>query len=177
MKFLIPTAAVSGLLVSAAANAADIEVSVESPRLSVAEYHRPYAAIWVERPDQSVAANVAVWYQLQDTPKGEKGATWLKDLRTWWRKSGRDLTLPVDGVSGATRPPGVHRLTFKGSRAGLAELAPGSYQLVVEMTREVGGREIVRVPFQWPARAAAAPASGKAQGSHEIGQVQVTVRP
>jgi len=173
MKMRLP-AALSGFL-AGAAHAADLEVSVEIPRLNVAEYHRPYVALWVERPDQSVAVNLAVWYQLQDTAKGEKGATWLKDLRTWWRKAGRDLTLPVDGVTGATRPPGTHSLTFKGSRAGLAQLAPGSYALVVEMTREVGGREIIRVPFEWPASGGAQTA--KARGSHEIGQVQITVKP
>ncbi len=67
-------AALSGLLLGPLA-AADLEISVEIPRLNVAEYHRPYTAIWIERPDQSFAANLAVWYQLQDTAKGEKGAT------------------------------------------------------------------------------------------------------
>lgn len=174
MKYILPSAALSGLLLSpGAARAADLEVSVEIPQLKVAEYHRPYAAIWLEKPDQTFAGNLAAWYQLQDSGKGEKGSSWLKDLRTWWRKSGRDLALPVDGVSGATRPPGVHRITFKGSRADLAALSPGSYQLVVEVARETGGREIVRIPFQWPAPGQPA----KGQGSHEIGQVQVTVKP
>ena len=171
-SILISALALSGLLA-----AAELDLSVEIPRLAVAEYHRPYVAIWVERPDQSFAANLAVWYQLQDTPKGEKGATWLKDLRSWWRKSGRDLNLPVDGVSGATRPPGVHKVSFKGSHRGLASLAPGAYHLVVEMARETGGRELVRVPFQWPAPAGQPAPTAKAQGSHEIGQVLVTVKP
>ncbi|MCC6539729.1 MAG: DUF2271 domain-containing protein [Bryobacterales bacterium] len=175
MKLVLPSAALSGLLMTSARalHAADLEVSVEIPQLKVAEYHRPYGAIWIEKNDQAFAGNLAVWYQLRDSEKGEKGSTWLKDLRTWWRKSGRDLTLPVDGVSGATRPPGAHRLTFKGSRAALAALAPGEYQLVVEMAREVGGREIVRIPFKWPAGGAPA----QAQGAHEIGQVQVIVKP
>jgi hypothetical protein len=173
MKLVLSSAALSGLLISSPAGAADLEILVEVPRPGVAEYHRPYAAIWIEKPDQSFAANLAVWYQLQDTAKGEKGATWLKDLRTWWRKSGRELSLPVDGVSGATRPPGVHKLNFPGSRAALAALAPGSYQLVVEMAREAGGREILRIPFEWPRQ----PAPAQGQGSHEIGKVQLTVKP
>jgi hypothetical protein len=152
--------------------AADLEVNVEIPRLSVAEYHRPYVAMWIERPDQSVAANLAVWYDLQ-TSKAEKGTTWLKDLRQWWRKMGRDLTMPVDGVSGATRPPGAHAVTFRGSRGPLSDLAPGSYQLVIEASREVGGRELLRVPFQWPASGTPA----KVAGQHELGQVQVNVKP
>lgn len=159
---------------TAGAFAADIEVSVEIPKLQVAEYHRPYIAIWVEKPDQSVGANLNVWYDLKSNAKAEAGSTWLKDLRLWWRKSGRDLTMPVDGVSGATRAPGKHVLLFKANKPGLAQLPPGDYQLVVEAAREVGGREVVKVPFHWPQ------ASGKpleAKGQHELGTIQVTVKP
>lgn len=167
------SAAAAGLLTAPLMVAAELEVKVEIPRINVAEYHRPYVAMWIEKPDQSFAANLTVWYDLQTT-KAEKGTTWLKDLRMWWRKSGRELAMPVDGVSGATRPPGVHPVVFKGSRAPLATLAPGSYELVVEAAREVGGREVVRIPFQWPAK------SGqpmKAHGRSELGQVQLVVKP
>ena len=166
-------AAVTGLLTTPLMFAADMEISVEIPRFNVAEYHRPYVAMWVEKPDQSFAANLAVWYDLQTT-KAEKGTTWLKDLRMWWRKSGRELTMPVDGVSGATRPPGVHPVVFKGSKGALATLAPGAYELVVEASREVGGREVVRIPFQWPSKTAQ---PLKAQGRSELGQVQLVVKP
>lgn len=169
---IVLPAALTGLL-GPTLTAADLEVQVDIPRLSVAEYHRPYVAIWIERADQTVAGNLAVWYDLQ-TSKTEKGTTWLKDLRQWWRKSGRELTMPVDGVSGATRPPGSHVVAFRGNRGVLADLPAGSYQLVIEAVREVGGRELLRVPFQWPA-ASAQPA--KAQGQHELGLVQVKVKP
>ena len=159
-------------LMSTPAAAADLALTVEIPAMSVAEYHRPYVAIWVERSDQTVAANLAVWYAL--TGQNNEGTKWLKDLRQWWRRSGRDLTMPVDGVSGATRAPGQHAVTFSGVSGPLASLAPGSYQLVVEAAREVGGREIVEVPFTWPAQAAA---SANAKGSAELGAVIVNVRP
>ncbi|MCC7499237.1 MAG: DUF2271 domain-containing protein [Bryobacterales bacterium] len=175
MKTLLPSAALTGLLVSPVLTGAELEITFEIPQIQVAEYHRPYAAIWIERADQSVAADLAVWYMLKNSAKGEQGDTWLKDLRTWWRKSGRNQTLPIDGVTGATRPPGVHKLSFKDSGPQLASLAPGAYHVVVEVAREVGGRELVRVSFQWPA--SKAPATAKAQGSHEIGGVQVTVKP
>jgi hypothetical protein len=168
MRILLPAAVLSltGL------SAADLDVTVEIPRLNVAEYHRPYVAMWIEKPDQSVAVNLAVWYD-QQTNKNEKGTTWLKDLRQWWRKSGRELTMPIDGVSGATRPPGAHVITFRGTKGPMAALAPGSYQLVIEAAREVGGRELVKIPFQWPA-ASAQPATAK--GEHELGQVQLKVK-
>jgi hypothetical protein len=153
--------------------AADIEVTLEIPRLNVAEYHRPYVAMWVERADQSVAANLSVWYD-QKTAKSEPGSTWLKDLRLWWRKAGRELKMPVDGVSGATRPPGTHQVVFRASKSALAGLPPGSYQFVIEAVREVGGRELLRVPFQWPSPPAQ-PAAVK--GEHELGQIKVSVKP
>ena len=58
MRTLIPVA-VTGLMVGQA-QAADLSVRIEIPRLNVAEYHRPYVAVWVEGPDQKVAANLAV---------------------------------------------------------------------------------------------------------------------
>src|SRR5690606_6386101 len=122
-------------------NAAELSLDVEIPRLEVAEYHRPYVAVWIEREDASVAANLAVWYQ-QDKPdnRGESGTKWLPDLRQWWRRSGRALTLPVDGVTGATRPVGTHTLQFSSDSAPLNALGAGQYNVVIEAAREVGGR-------------------------------------
>lgn len=172
MKALFP-AALSGLL-TAPLMAGDLNVTVEIPRLNVAEYHRPYVAIWVEKPDQTFAANLAVWYDVKKTTGNEPGTTWLKDMRQWWRRSGRELHMPIDGLSGATRPAGSHQLTFSGSKSPLASLPPGSYQLVVEAAREVGGRELLKVPFQWPAKS---PQAAKAQGEHELGAITVNVKP
>jgi hypothetical protein len=160
-------------VLSAPLMAADLNITVEIPRLSVAEYHRPYVAMWIERPDQSVAANLAVWYDIQPKSK-EDGTTWLKDMRTWWRRSGRELKMPVDGVSGATRPPGTHQLTFSGAKPPMASLAPGSYHVVVEAAREVGGRELLRVPFEWPVKS---PQIQKAKGEHELGAITVSLKP
>lgn len=160
-------------LMGAEAQTGDLEVSVELPRLSVAEYHRPYVAVWVARPDHSVAANLAVWYQQEGGPEGE-GETWLKDMRQWWRRIGRDLDMPVDGVSGPTRAPGQHVLSFEGETSPLAELAPGDYVLHVEAAREVGGRELVRIPFSWGGDAAQ---SQTVSGETELGAVTLTLTP
>lgn len=151
--------------------AADLAFKVEIPRLTVAEYHRPYVSIWLEKADQSFAANVAVWYDIK--MRNNEGTKWLKDMRTWWRKSGRDLSMPVDGISGATRAPGEHAVQFTDA-AVLSKLAPGEYSLVLEATREVGGREVVKVPFVWPPKAAT---TTQAAGQHELGAVSVTVKP
>lgn len=166
------TLALGGLL-AAPACAATLEVEVEIPKLNVAEYHRPYVAIWIEGADQQVAANLAVWYQSRDTAEGH-GTKWLPDLRQWWRKSGRALQLPVDGVTGPTRPAGRHALSFSDQQPQLKRLAPGDYTLVVEAAREVGGRELLKIPFRWPASSAQ---GGKAQGGSELGTITLATRP
>ena len=152
--------------------AADVKMSIEIPRLNVAEYHRPYVAIWLERPDQSFVGNVAVWYDLK--LKDNEGTKWLKDLRQWWRRSGRELTMPVDGLSTATRPPGEHQINVALDRAPFAGLGAGEYQVVIEAAREVGGREILRIPVQWPPKASE---TLKIKGEHELGAVAVDLKP
>ncbi len=166
------TIALSGLLATPA-YAATLDINVEIPKLNVAEYHRPYVAVWIEGADQKVAANLSVWYQQTSNSEGH-GTKWLPDLRQWWRKSGRSLKVPVDGVTGPTKPVGKHALSFS-DKQHLAKLAPGQYTLVVEAAREVGGRELLKIPFIWPANGA--PQSGKAQGATELGTVTLTVKP
>lgn len=168
LKFLAATS-LSGLAASPAL-AAGIAVSVEVPRLSVAEYHNPYIAFWLEDEAGAHVKDLAVWY---DTGMAnEEGETWLKDVRQWWRRSGRALELPMDGLSRPTRAPGTHDMAF--DAAALGELAPGQYTLVVEAMREVGGREMLEIPFAWP------PAQAEtlnAQGETELGAVALTVNP
>lgn len=173
------TRALAGLLgvlplicIALPATAAELSVKVQIPSLQVAEYHRPYVAIWVERPDQSIAADLAVWYQTD--AKKEDGTQWLKDLRQWWRRGGREQQMPMDGVTGATRPVGEHSLNFKSDGKHLAKLAPGTYGLVVEAVREVGGREQLRIPFEWPAKQQQ---HATAQGKTELGAVTLDVAP
>ncbi|MDX2234160.1 MAG: DUF2271 domain-containing protein [Hyphomonadaceae bacterium] len=162
-------AAVFAGLAVPAAWADDLTVTFEVPRLRTAEYHAPYVAIWIERADQTSAGTLAVLYDV--AAPNNAGAEWLKDLRTWWRKAGRDMTLPADGLSGATRPPGRHTMTFDGARSALRTLPPGAYTLAVEAARELGGREVVRAPFMWGAPGAAATATG----ASELGVVSVVV--
>lgn len=159
-------------LVGAPAVAADLNVGIEIPRLNVAEYHRPYVAVWVERTDQTVAANLSVWYDLK--LKNNEGTKWLKDMRQWWRRSGRGLDMPVDGVSSATRPVGKHKLSFTEGAAPLGKLAPGEYKLFVEAAREVGGRELLQIPFQWPPAKAQ---TLQAQGASELGEIVLELKP
>jgi hypothetical protein len=157
-------------LVSGWAVAADLSVKFDLPQLNVAEYHKPYVAIWLERADQSVAANLAVLYDLKKDAAGDK---WVKDLRTWWRKAGRDAKFPLDGVSGATRPAGSQTMKFDGAKHGLDKLPAGDYKLVVEASREAGGRELVKVPFTWTGKGKVA---ANAAGREELGAVALELQ-
>lgn len=150
---------------------AEALLKIQLPRLDIAEYHKPYVAAWIEKAsDQSFAGNVALWYDVGKRNNG--GAKWLKDMRSWWRKSGHDAPV-VDGVTGATRTAGEHAINLLDARA-VAALAPGRYDVVVEAARENGGREVLRVPFEWPLKKAQ---SAQAQGQGELGTVAIDARP
>tara|TARA_R110000823_G_scaffold307678_4_gene430954 strand:- start:10268 stop:10768 length:501 start_codon:yes stop_codon:yes gene_type:complete len=140
------------------AAAASIDVSVEIPDIDIAEYHRPYVAVWLENDARQPVAHLALWLEQEK---------WHRDLRAWWRRGGSALRLPVDGVSGATRRPGHYRVTTT------LELEQGSrYVLNVEAVREVGGRELLRIPFVWRG----ATFNGSAEGVDELGAVTLIVK-
>jgi hypothetical protein len=173
VRYSLAVPAIAALF-GAPALAAGLGANIEIPRLDASEYHRPYVAAWIERADNSVAATVAVWYDVRtrtNNPEGE-GTKWLKDLRQWWRRTGRELQVPIDGVTGATKPAGKHAVSL--SNANLAKLAPGAYKFVVEAAREVGGREVVSIPFQWPPTKADQP---MASGSSELGEIKIDLKP
>jgi hypothetical protein len=151
---------------AAPAAAVTVEMTVTVPQIRVAEYHRPYVAIWLEQPGQPGIRTLAVWYDHDNRENG--GLKWLNDLRSWWRKGGRDSAKPADAVTGATRAPGPQRV-----RLDLGALKPGNYVLAVEAAREKGGRELINLPFAWDGKNAAASASG----TSELGQVSATIKP
>lgn len=170
MRFFITTAL--STLAAGSAIAGEASVTIDIPRLNVVEYHRPYVAIWVESADGGKITNLAVWY---DTKlKDNEGTKWLKDMRQWWRRTGRELTLPADGLSSPTRAPGAQQISFDSASKPLTELAPGRYNLVIEAAREVGGRELLQVPFDWPPKA---PVILSAKGENELGTITLKLTP
>lgn len=165
---LILTGLPATALIAGPAFAQTMDVQVAIPRMSTAEYHAPYVAMWVDGAGQP-ARTLSIWYDYDNREAG--GKKWLADVRGWWRASGRSLSLPANGVSGATRTPGVQKISFPAAK--FAGMKPGSYSLVIETAREDGGREAVRVPFSWPANPGQ---SFKATGKSELGAVSVTFR-
>jgi hypothetical protein len=156
-----PALLVLTAVIAAPATAGTVTVTI--PRLNVAEYHRPYVAVWVEPAGGGPARTLGVWY---DIKKGgqEPGTKWLADLRAWWRKGGRSMAMPANGISGATRAPGQHSIVLP------ADLKPGAYVLNVEAARETGGRELVQVPLTVPN------GQGRASGKVELGAVTLSAR-
>ena len=121
-KSLLVFCALAGGLATTLTSAAQLEIEVQIPRLQVAEYHRPYVALWLEQDDQH----------------------------------------------------GTHRLQLDGAQAPLEKLEPGAYVLVIEAAREVGGRELLRLPFQWPPQQSL---TSSALGNSELGRVRLSVSP
>lgn len=148
-------------------------VTIEIPKMNVSEYHRPYVAAWIQDENRKAVANLAVWYQMKDSKEGA-GTKWLPDLRQWWRRSGRSLEMPVDGVSGASRPAGKHSLSFALNDPRLADIPSGKYILFIEAAREVGGREVLEIPFDWPITK---DFSTKVAGEEELGEVSLKLHP
>ncbi|WEK46572.1 MAG: DUF2271 domain-containing protein [Candidatus Andeanibacterium colombiense] len=163
-RVLIAGIAAAGASAPALAGTAELTVTV--PQLKVAEYHRPYVAIWLEQAGQPAIRTLAVWYDYDNRENG--GTKWLRDLRSWWRKGGREAAKPADALTGATRAPGVQRV-----KLDLGALKPGSYTLVLEAAREEGGRELVSLPFNWNGKGAKAAAAGKT----ELGAISAIIKP
>jgi hypothetical protein len=145
-------------------------VEVEIPRMNVAEYHRPYVAIWLEDSKRK-ATQIALWYDLD--MKDAEGKKWLKDIRQWWRRIGRKAEQPFDGLTSATKGPGEYAISIDLNAKHLKKLPAGEYQLRIEASREVGGKEVLNIPLSLPVQSNEYPL--QAQGSTELGAVKVTL--
>lgn len=156
-----PFMLVGGLIAAPVAAAGTVNVTI--PQLKVAEYKKPYVAVWLEPAGGGAVRTLSIWYAVNKTGQ-EPGSKWLSDLRTWWRKGGRGLKLPADGISGATRAPGSYSIALPD------DVKPGAYVLNVEAARESGGREVVSVPISVPAK------SARAVGKIELGAVALSAK-
>lgn len=158
-------AALSALLVTAyaPARAEDGTIAFELPRQKVSTYRKPYVAIWLQDAEGKQVEVYDVFYD-----QAVQGKRWLPTLRTWWRRGGRAMAMPVSGVSRPTRGPGQYKV----SMGSLASLKPGTYAVVVEAVREKGGREVVKLPFEWREGKTIA---ASAEGSRELGRIAVSI--
>lgn len=160
------------VLVLPAHAATKSELEVEIPRINVAEYHPPYVAIWISDSKRKAVLNLALWYDVKLADK--EGEKWLKDLRMWWRRSGRALSFPIDGVTGATRRPGKAVLDLTPWQDELNALPAGDYSINVEAARELGGRELVSLPITLPI---SEQINTQESGQSELGTITLNMEP
>lgn len=131
-KCLIFVLALMSIL-STSVFAENIKTEFTIPEIKVNPYHRPYIAVWLETKTRKGVITLAIWSEQDD---------WLKDLRQWWRKIGRE-DHDYDAVSGATRKPDRYIVSLNTN--SLKEPLPkGVYYLNFESSREEGGRTFVR---------------------------------
>lgn len=149
----------SGLVLSATAS--ELEIALQLPKISEGQYHRPYVAVWVEDSSEKSVRLIEIWREKPD---------WIKDLRRFWRKTGRADQPLVDARTGATKGPGQYRLRWDGKDDQGVAVPNGEYQLVIEAAREHGGRQLVKQKFNWDGTAVAVSVAA----GNEIGQVQLS---
>lgn len=166
------TLSLLGLGLSLPAWAVDAQLSFNLPDQG-ARARRPYVAVWVEKAgSQDFVGNIAVWYDMRK-PNNVGATKWLPDLRTWWRVSGSKASFPIDGVSGATRAAGDQVIDLDASEL-MKKLPAGNYEVVMEVAREHGGHDLVRLPMAWPPRSAT---QADASGKEELGAVRLNLKP
>ncbi|MEM9310450.1 MAG: DUF2271 domain-containing protein [Pseudomonadota bacterium] len=138
-------------------------VTYEVPRQDVSNYRKPYIAVWLEDSARKQVKVYAVYFD-----QSSFGDKWLPDLKTWWRRGGRAMKTPVSGVTRPTRGPGEYKLKI----GSLSALPEGRYALVIEAARENGGREIVKMPFDWTQGEMVSVSSN---GSSELGRISLSI--
>lgn len=139
-------------------------VEYQIPALTVAEYRRPYAAVWITNADKQVVRQLLVH---------GNSLRWLREIPLWWRRYGRRDESMIDGLARPTPAPGQHMLVWDGRDDRGRKVAKGQYLLHLEVAREHGGRELVTVPFELSGQAFA----HQANGEREVGVVKVSFNP
>ncbi|MEM7199650.1 MAG: DUF2271 domain-containing protein [Planctomycetota bacterium] len=99
-------------------------------------YRRPYVAAWIEDAEGDPVRTLCLWIE---------GRRWLRDLKTWYRLHRNDPEL-IDTVSRATRRPGEYELVWDGKSNDHADLPAQDYVLCLEIAREHGTHQLMRVP-------------------------------
>jgi hypothetical protein len=114
---------------------AQMDIEFNIPNVEASAYTRPYVAVWIEDKQGKPVRTLQLWV-------GED--EWLKDLRSWWRKVGRNDRAVIDAVTSATKPVGQYHFTWDGLDQKGQPIEQGDYTFFAEVVREHGGRNIVR---------------------------------
>ncbi|AQS35917.1 putative periplasmic protein [Shewanella psychrophila] len=143
-----------------------LDVEINLPEITQGQYLRPYTAVWIENAKGKHVSTLALW-------RWDEGYKWLKDIRRWWRKAGREDSQLVDGVSSATRPEGKYLLHWDMTGVDGKTVPNGRYTLLVEVVREHGGRDLVRHKFELGSEEFTAHIAP----THETGEIKIHFQP
>jgi FAD:protein FMN transferase len=124
---------------------------------------RPYVAVWIEDADGKRVRTVAVW---GNAPK------YWPTLREWWKLARGDQAWAAT-ITRATRSAGQHRVAWDGMDDKGAPLPPGTYTVVLEVSREHGTYCVERGTIA----CVKAAAQGKIPAAAEFAEGQITFGP
>jgi len=120
-------------------SSAYMDIELILPNVVTSIYARPYVAVWIADTEGKSVRTIQLWVGKDE---------WLKDLRSWWRKVGRNDRAVVDAVTSATRPAGKYRFSWDGLDEQGERVEQGQYTFYVEVVREHGGRNYLRQKLQ-----------------------------
>ncbi|GLS91885.1 hypothetical protein GCM10007916_29550 [Psychromonas marina] len=120
-------------------SSAHMDIELILPNVVTSIYARPYVAVWIADTEGKSVRTIQLWVGKDE---------WLKDLRSWWRKVGRNDRAVVDAVTSATRPAGKYRFSWDGLDEQGERVEQGQYTFYVEVVREHGGRNYLRQKLQ-----------------------------
>ena len=129
----------ASLLFVPASLAAQHHIEIVLPSVDQANYERPYVAAWIANADNQTEEVLLLW-QAQER--------WVKELKYFWRRVLRKNPNVIDGVTGATRGPGLYRFSWDNDVVN--PLRDGHYKLCAEVSREHGGRTAKCLEFELP---------------------------
>lgn len=139
-----------------------VEIQFTLPVIETGQYQRPYVAVWVEDNQGKIVKTLTVWHE---------DKKWLKDLRRWWRKTGRYQEEDLDAVTGATKAPGRFTLSWDGKDYQGNPVKAGQYQLCFEASREHGDRSLLKQKFNLPDQSK----TYRIKAGSELGPVEIKV--
>lgn len=137
-----------------------VEVSYELPKISVANYERPYVVVWVTDADKALVKTLLVMGDRQD---------WQEDNYVWWRRYGRKIPGVVEATAKPTRAPGRYTVGWDGADQDGKRVPQGRYVIHIEAAREHGGHTYQAVEVDLGAKTA----QGEAAGKDELGAARV----
>lgn len=146
---------------SAYTNEHSLSISLTLPTMDVSPYHRPYVAIWLESEQREYLSTIAVWADDKE---------WYKDLRQWWRRAGRTKQ-DYDGVTSATRKPATYLIRITSETLHSYRQQYPTLLLNIEVVREEGGRDFIRIPLTWPIE------NIIHKGKKEVINIEITTEP